>query len=71
MLKSLKTRKLIKALERLGFQHLRQKGDHVFYRHADGRTTLVPLHPEIRAKLLTKIIKHDLKMTLDEFEKWL
>ncbi len=71
MLKSIKIRKLLKALEQLGFQQLRQKGDHVFYRHPDGRTTLVPLHPEIRAKLLTKIIKRDLKMTMEEFEKYL
>lgn len=69
MPKSVKLRKLLKALDELGFQCLRQKGDHAFYRHPDGRTTLVPLHPEIKVKLLTKIIKHDLKMTMEEFVK--
>lgn len=35
-----------KTMERvllaLGFQTVRQKGSHVFYRHSDGRTTTVP-----------------------------
>jgi predicted RNA binding protein YcfA (HicA-like mRNA interferase family) len=26
----------------LGFQAVRQKGSHIFYRHPDGRTTTVP-----------------------------
>jgi len=69
MLKAIKTRKIIRTLQKLGFKQIRQKGDHTFWEHADGRTTLIPLHPEIRAKLLTKIIKEDLKMKKTEFEK--
>jgi predicted RNA binding protein YcfA (HicA-like mRNA interferase family) len=38
-----------KALEsvllNLGFERVRQKGSHVFYRHPDGRTTTIPHHP--------------------------
>jgi predicted RNA binding protein YcfA (HicA-like mRNA interferase family) len=38
-----------KTLERilfnLGFERVRQKGSHVFYRHTDGRTTEMPLMP--------------------------
>ena len=34
-----------KVLLYLGFQVVRQKGSHVFYRHPDGRTTTVPNHP--------------------------
>ncbi|MCD6326450.1 type II toxin-antitoxin system HicA family toxin [bacterium] len=34
-----------KLLRDLGFQAIRQKGSHVFYRHPDGRTTTVPKHP--------------------------
>jgi HicA toxin of bacterial toxin-antitoxin, len=30
-----------RVLQRLGFARVRQKGSHVFYRHADGRTTTV------------------------------
>ena len=69
MLKVVKTRKIIRALQNLGFKQIRQRGDHTFWEHRDGRTTLIPLHPEIRAKLLTKIIKEDLKIKKAEFEK--
>jgi predicted RNA binding protein YcfA (HicA-like mRNA interferase family) len=33
-----------KVLVKLGFEPVRQKGSHVFYRHPDGRTTTVPFH---------------------------
>jgi predicted RNA binding protein YcfA (HicA-like mRNA interferase family) len=33
-----------KILHHLGFAAVRQKGSHVFYRHADGRTTTLPNH---------------------------
>jgi predicted RNA binding protein YcfA (HicA-like mRNA interferase family) len=66
---SIKTRKVLHALYCLGFQEKRQKGSHLFLEHADGRTTLVPLHKEIRKKLLVKIIKKDLKIKKQEFMK--
>jgi predicted RNA binding protein YcfA (HicA-like mRNA interferase family) len=47
-----------RVLQRLGFARVRHKGSHVFYRHADGRTTTVPHHkgrdlavPSVRAIL--------------------
>ena len=55
----------------LGFQQIRQRGSHVFFEHLDGRTTIIPMHREIQAKLLTKIIKQDLKMRREEFFKLL
>ena len=67
MPKVIKTTKLLKALKKLGFEKIRQKGSHLFLEHNDGRTTTVPLHKEIRPKLLTKIIKQDLKITIEEF----
>lgn len=71
MLKSVKTRKILVVLSKIGFEKIRQKGDHLFLVHADGRTTTIPLHKEIRIKLLTKIIKDDLKMQKEEFFKLL
>jgi len=71
MLNSVKTRKVISALRNLGFEEIRQKGSHIFFEHSDGRTTIIPLHKEIRIKLLTKIIKQDLKMDKKEFLKLL
>ena len=47
-----------RALRKLGFARVRQKGSHVFYRHADGRTTTVPL---VRAILA------DIRISPDDF----
>lgn len=67
MLKSLKTKKILSILNKIGFVPIRQKGDHLFLRHSDGRTTTIPLHKEIIIKLLTKIIKEDLMMEKEKF----
>jgi len=36
--------KVIKALTKIGFRMIRQKGSHVFLQHPDGRTTVVLVH---------------------------
>ena len=64
---SVKVRKVLDALYKLGFRGVRQKGSHVFFEHADGRTTSVPMHKEIRIKLLSKIIRKDLGMSSEDF----
>jgi predicted RNA binding protein YcfA (HicA-like mRNA interferase family) len=68
---SVKLRNVLNALHKLGFKEARQRGSHVFFEHANGKTTLLPMHKEIRIKLLTKIIKQDLKMNKEEFFKLL
>ena len=62
-------KELTKILEKIGFECLRQEGSHMFFKHADGRTTVVPNHPgeKIGTGLLLKIIKKDLGMTREEF----
>ena len=67
-LRPLPSRKVIKTLKKLGFQHVRQKGSHLFLRHPDGRTTLVPIHKkdELGPGLLKEIIK-DCNLTREEF----
>ena len=71
MLKTIKLRKVLPVIKKFGFKEIRQKGDHLFLEHPDGRTTTIPLHKEIRIKLLTKIIKKDLTLTKKEFFKLL
>ncbi|MBI5553975.1 MAG: type II toxin-antitoxin system HicA family toxin [Candidatus Diapherotrites archaeon] len=66
MLNVVKTDKLLRALHKLGFRALRQKGAHLFFQHPDGRTTLVPRHNEIRIKLVSKIAK-DIQLDLERF----
>ncbi len=58
----LKARQLAKVLAKLGFKLIRQEGSHMFFKHPDGRTTLIPNHSgeEIDRGLLNKIIKKDL-----------
>ena len=64
---------LSKVLKRLGFELIRQEGSHMFFRHPDGRTTVVPNHSgeNIGRGLLVKIIKKDVQITREEFEKLL
>jgi predicted RNA binding protein YcfA (HicA-like mRNA interferase family) len=64
----LKPREVIRALERLGFVEVRQRGAHRQFRHPDGRGTTVPVHSgrDIAPPLLRQIIK-DIRVTLEEF----
>ncbi len=60
---------LAKILQKAGFEFQRQTGSHMFFAHADWRSTLIPNHPgeKIDRGLLNKIIKKDLKMESEEF----
>jgi predicted RNA binding protein YcfA (HicA-like mRNA interferase family) len=57
-------------LKRLGFVPVRQRGSHVFYRHADGRTTTVPNHAgrDIARPLLREILR-EIELTPEQFEQ--
>lgn len=68
----LKPRELIKILEKLGFVNTRTRGSHFFFKHADGRTTVVPMHQGKTIGLgLMRGILADIKMSKEEFEKYL
>jgi predicted RNA binding protein YcfA (HicA-like mRNA interferase family) len=56
------------VLLRLGFEVVRQKGSHAFYRHPDGRTTTVPNHSgrDLARPLLREILR-EIELTPDEF----
>ncbi|MFH0861935.1 MAG: type II toxin-antitoxin system HicA family toxin [Candidatus Altiarchaeota archaeon] len=58
-------------MKSMGFAFVRQEGSHMFFRHMDGRTTVVPNHrgEDLDRGLLSKIIKKDLKMEVEEFLK--
>jgi predicted RNA binding protein YcfA (HicA-like mRNA interferase family) len=59
-----------KVLFSMGFQAVRQKGSHIFYRHPDGRTTTVPNHRgrDIARPLIREILR-EIEMTPEEFRK--
>ncbi|WP_045217746.1 type II toxin-antitoxin system HicA family toxin [Desulfonatronovibrio magnus] len=62
-------RDFIQRVEKLGFQKVRQKGSHIRYKHADGRMTTIPDHgaKDVPQGLLNKIVRHDLKLSMDHF----
>lgn len=63
---------LIKVLKRLGFVNTRRSGSHFFFRHPDGRTTVVPVHAGKTIGLgLMRGILNDTKMSVEEFRKYL
>ena len=60
---------LMRAVEKVGFTRVRQRGSHVRYAHPDGRKATVPDHGhrDVPKGLLFKIVRHDLEMSIDEF----
>lgn len=61
-------KEIIKALAKVGFVPVRQKGSHVFLRHVDGRRTVVPLHEEVNKSTLMDIIEQT-KLARQDFLK--
>ena len=59
-----------KVLFHSGFQRMRQKGSHVFYRHPDGRATTVPHHKgRVLARPLIREILREIEISVDEYNK--
>lgn len=61
-------RQLIIALEKAGFETVRQRGSHVRLKHLDGRMVTVPVHSgrDIGRGLLRKILR-DADLSREEF----
>ncbi len=59
---------LIKVLKKLNFQEIRQRGSHKYFKHSDGRSTVVPVHSgnDIGRGLLLKILK-EIEISREEF----
>ncbi|MFA5311145.1 MAG: type II toxin-antitoxin system HicA family toxin [Candidatus Omnitrophota bacterium] len=55
-------------LNHLGFERIRQKGSHIYFRHSDGRATVVPFHKgeDLGKGLLGAILK-DIELSWEEF----
>jgi len=65
-------KRMEKLLFLLGFEKVRQKGSHVFYRHHDGRTTTVPHHKgRVLARPLIREILREIEITVDDYNKYL
>ena len=63
---------IVRALVKVGFQIIRQKGSHVKLAHPDGRTTVIPVHKgeSIGKGLMSKILR-DVDLSKEEFSSLL
>ncbi len=60
---------VVRVLQDVGFQFVRQVGSHAVYRHTDGRWTTVPMHRgrDLSKGILHKILR-DANITVEAFE---
>jgi len=71
-LKLIDARRMEKLLFRLGFEKVRQKGSHAFYRHPDGRTTTLPHHKgRLLARPLVREILREIEITPEDYARFL
>ncbi|HUR64515.1 MAG TPA: type II toxin-antitoxin system HicA family toxin [Candidatus Thermoplasmatota archaeon] len=64
-LRPIEARRLVRALEQLGYRRVRQSGSHLKLRHPDGRTLVVPVHA---AKPVKAGILRQAGLTMEELE---
>ncbi len=64
----LKAREVVKGLQVMGFERVRQKGGHAIFHHQDCRRAPIPIHPAktISPYFLSDILKR-LEIDEDEF----
>jgi len=61
---------MTRILRHLGFALIRQKGSHAYFRHPDGRATVVPMHRgEDIGRGLIRAILRDIEIQPEEFER--
>ena len=64
-----KPMELVKILLRLGFTQRDAEGSHVFFKHTDGRTTVVPIHGKDISRGLLKKILNDVKLSVEDYDQ--
>lgn len=71
-LKLIDAREMERLLFRLGFEKVRQKGSHAFYRHPDGRTTTLPHHKgRMLARPLVREILREIEIAVQDYARYL
>jgi predicted RNA binding protein YcfA (HicA-like mRNA interferase family) len=66
----LRSADLLRALQKAGFEIVRQRGSHARLRHLDGRVVTVPIHSgqDIGRGLLRKILR-DAELSPDDIQE--
>ena len=65
----IKPERLAKILIKLGFEQRDAEGSHVFFKHLDGRTTVIPIRGQEISKGLLRKILNDIQISVNEYEK--
>ena len=67
----LSAQELIRILKKMGFEEIRQRGSHKYFKHPDGRATVVPMHSgRDIGKGLLKSILNEIDISREEFFKY-
>lgn len=69
-LADLPLRKVVNALTKAGFVHVRTKGSHAVYQHPNGRVVVVPQHATVKRGTLASILRQA-GLTTVEFQQLL
>lgn len=71
ILKVISGKKLLSILVKNGFVIINNVGSHFRIKHEDGRKTTIPVHnnQDLPKGLLRKIIRDDLELDVDSFNK--
>ncbi|MBI2405184.1 type II toxin-antitoxin system HicA family toxin [Candidatus Gottesmanbacteria bacterium] len=62
---------VVKALKKIGFREVSQKGSHIKVKHPDARIAIVPNHKVIKKGTLKKGILNPLGISVDDFSQLL
>lgn len=60
--------RMCKIVSKIGFKMARQTGSHTVWKHQDGRSTTIPVHPgrKLPRGLIRKILR-DIDMSVDDY----
>ena len=67
--RDIKGREMITLLIKLGFKKVGGRGSHIRFKHADGRTTQVAVHPKPIPQGTLRAILRQIKMNIEDFIK--
>jgi predicted RNA binding protein YcfA (HicA-like mRNA interferase family) len=65
----IKPKQLVKILLHLDFVERDAEGSHVFFKHPDGRSTVIPMHAKEISKGLLRKILNDIQLSVEEYDR--
>ena len=62
-------KEMCKIVSKIDFIFIRQKGSHTYWRHKDGRATIIPIHPgeKLGRGMIRKILR-DIEISVEEYD---